>query len=106
MGGSGPFGESSGGAAPIAVENFHLLRDRQTTDTIVAPADKARGSTCSTGTARAAPRGCSRRAETTGRQAARRDAKPRPTDRHGTAAWQADPCCWPIPTSTCSTGPP
>jgi len=34
MGGSGPFGESSGGAAPIAVENFHMLRDRQTTDRV------------------------------------------------------------------------
>ena len=42
MGGSGPFGESSGGPAPIAVENFHMLRERQTTDTIVDPADKAR----------------------------------------------------------------
>src|SRR5439155_22277997 len=42
MGGSGPFGESSGGASPIAVENFHMLRERQTTDTIVDPADKAR----------------------------------------------------------------
>jgi nitrate reductase beta subunit len=40
MGGSGPFGESSGGASPIAVENFRMLRDRQTTDTIAAPADK------------------------------------------------------------------
>jgi nitrate reductase beta subunit len=42
MGGSGPFGESSGGPAPIAVENFHMLRERQTGDTIVDPADKAR----------------------------------------------------------------
>ncbi len=42
MGGSGPFGESSGAPTPIAVENFHLLRERQTTDTIVGPADKAR----------------------------------------------------------------
>jgi nitrate reductase beta subunit len=42
MGGSGPFGEASGGPTPIAVENFHMLRDRQTTDTIVDPADKAR----------------------------------------------------------------
>jgi len=42
MGGSGPFGESSGGPAPIAVENFHMLRDRQTTDTIASPADKTR----------------------------------------------------------------
>ncbi|MPZ86441.1 MAG: nitrate reductase subunit beta [Actinophytocola sp.] len=40
MGGSGPFGESSGGASPIAVENFRMLRDRQTSDTMAAPADK------------------------------------------------------------------
>ncbi len=40
MGGSGPFGESSGGTSPIAVENFRMLRDRQTTDTMAAPADK------------------------------------------------------------------
>jgi nitrate reductase beta subunit len=37
MGGSGPFGESSGGASPIAVENFRMLRDRQTSDTIAGP---------------------------------------------------------------------
>jgi len=42
MGGSGPFGESSGGPSPIAVENFHMLRERQTTDTVVDPADKQR----------------------------------------------------------------
>ncbi len=42
MGGSGPFGESSGGPTPIAVENFHMLRDRQTTETIVDPSDKPR----------------------------------------------------------------
>ena len=41
MGGSGPFGEASGGAAPIAVETFHALRDRQTSDTAAAPTDKA-----------------------------------------------------------------
>jgi len=41
MGGSGPFGESSGGPAPIAVENFQMLRARQTSDTIVDPADRA-----------------------------------------------------------------
>ena len=29
----GPFGESSGGATPIAVENFHMLKQRQTADT-------------------------------------------------------------------------
>ncbi|WP_203791461.1 nitrate reductase subunit beta, partial [Paractinoplanes rishiriensis] len=40
MGGSGPFGESSGGSQPIAVENFHMLVNRQTSDTLVDPADK------------------------------------------------------------------
>ncbi|XVV16688.1 nitrate reductase subunit beta [Actinoplanes sp. CA-131856] len=34
MGGSGPFGESSGGPQPIAVENFQMLRDRQTSDAL------------------------------------------------------------------------
>ena len=42
MGGSGPFGESSGGPVPIAVENFHMLRERQTSGAIVDPADKHR----------------------------------------------------------------
>jgi nitrate reductase beta subunit len=41
MGGSGPFGEASGGPSPIAVENFRMLRDRQTADTMAAPAGKA-----------------------------------------------------------------
>ncbi|MFE1458003.1 nitrate reductase subunit beta [Streptomyces sp. NPDC058735] len=40
MGGSGPFGEASGGAAPVAVETFHALRDRQTADTPAAPTGK------------------------------------------------------------------
>jgi nitrate reductase beta subunit len=35
------FGESSGGPAAIAVENFQMLRARQTTDTIVDPGDRA-----------------------------------------------------------------
>ncbi|TVT51509.1 nitrate reductase subunit beta [Amycolatopsis rhizosphaerae] len=38
--GSGPFGESSGGAPPIAVENFRMLHTRQRTDTVAAPGDK------------------------------------------------------------------
>jgi nitrate reductase / nitrite oxidoreductase, beta subunit len=42
MGGSGPFGETSGGPVPIAVENFQMLRDRQTTDSIVEPADRGK----------------------------------------------------------------
>ena len=42
MGGSGPFGETSGGATPIAVENFHMLKQRQTTDTFVDPGDPRR----------------------------------------------------------------
>jgi nitrate reductase beta subunit len=42
MGGSGPFGESSGGPQPIAVENFHALQQRQTSDEFVDPADGSR----------------------------------------------------------------
>jgi nitrate reductase beta subunit len=42
MGGSGPFGESSGGVTPLAVENYRMLKERQTTDTFVSPADKER----------------------------------------------------------------
>jgi nitrate reductase beta subunit len=41
MGGSGPFGEGSGRqAVPIAVENFAMLQDRQTADTVAGPPDK------------------------------------------------------------------
>src|SRR3954453_6143601 len=40
MGGSGPFGEGSGALTPIAVENFQMLQDRQTSDTLAAPAGK------------------------------------------------------------------
>jgi nitrate reductase beta subunit len=39
-GGSGPLGEASGGPPPVAVENFHALRDRQRAD---AAADVTRG---------------------------------------------------------------
>ena len=54
MGGSGPFGEGSGAPTPIAVENFQMLQDRQTSDSLAgARGQGARGSTCSTGTARA-----------------------------------------------------
>ncbi|NPC98861.1 nitrate reductase subunit beta [Nocardioides sp. zg-DK7169] len=37
MGGSGPFGEGSGAPTPIAVENFQMLQDRQTSDTVHEP---------------------------------------------------------------------
>jgi len=40
MGGSGPFGEGSGALTPIAVENFQMLQDRQTSDTVASPDDK------------------------------------------------------------------
>ncbi|MDO5735403.1 MAG: nitrate reductase subunit beta [Propionibacteriaceae bacterium] len=33
MGGSGPFGEASGGPVPVAIESFNALRDRATADT-------------------------------------------------------------------------
>jgi nitrate reductase / nitrite oxidoreductase, beta subunit len=38
---SGPFGEGSGAPTPVAVENFTMLRNRQTTDTMASPDDKA-----------------------------------------------------------------
>ena len=36
-GGNGPFGEMSGAPVPVAVENFQMLRDRATTDTLSTP---------------------------------------------------------------------
>jgi nitrate reductase beta subunit len=41
-GGGNPeiFGEGSGGTVPIAVENFQMLQNRQTADTMAAPGDK------------------------------------------------------------------
>ena len=35
-----PLGEGSGGQVPLAVENFHALRQRQTSDTAASPDDK------------------------------------------------------------------
>ena len=42
-GGGNPeiFGEGSGGVTPLAVENFRMLQDRQTADSLAAPDDKA-----------------------------------------------------------------
>jgi nitrate reductase beta subunit len=40
MVGSGPFGEGSGAPMPIAVENFTMLQDRQTADTLASPENK------------------------------------------------------------------
>jgi nitrate reductase beta subunit len=42
-GGGNPeiFGEGSGSLTPLAVENFRMLQDRQTSDTIASPADKS-----------------------------------------------------------------
>ncbi|QIX25708.1 nitrate reductase subunit beta [Nocardioides sp. JQ2195] len=41
MGGSGPFGEGSGSqVVPVAVENFAVLQDRQTSDSVASPPDK------------------------------------------------------------------
>ena len=55
---SGPFGEASGRPVPVAVETFHALKQRQTSDD-APPATRscAAGSTCSTGTATARPTG-------------------------------------------------
>ena len=59
MVGSGPFGEGSGRATPVSVETFHALRDRQTSDEVTDLDGPERGSTSSTGTARADRPGCS-----------------------------------------------
>ncbi len=40
MGGSGPFGESSGGPVPVAIENFQMLRARQTSESTVDVGDR------------------------------------------------------------------
>lgn len=37
---SGPFGEASGQPVPVAVETFHALRQRQTTEGMAANADR------------------------------------------------------------------
>jgi nitrate reductase beta subunit len=39
---TGPFGEASGVAAPIQVETFHMLRERQTSDGFTDPGDEPR----------------------------------------------------------------
>jgi len=45
MGGSGPFGEGSGVPTPIAVENFQMLKDRQTSDNVDDHRDYKHGRT-------------------------------------------------------------
>jgi len=37
---SGPFGEASGGPVPVAVETFHALRQRQTSEGMAANAER------------------------------------------------------------------
>lgn len=37
---SGPFGEASGGPVAVAVETFHALQHRQTSDGMAANADR------------------------------------------------------------------
>jgi nitrate reductase beta subunit len=56
-GGWGPFGESSGGATPIAVEEFHALKQRQTTDTLASPENKEQRVNLLTWDAKGAPTG-------------------------------------------------
>jgi nitrate reductase beta subunit len=40
MYGSGPFGEASGQPVPVAVENFHALKARQTSEAVLDPSSK------------------------------------------------------------------
>ena len=85
---SGPFGEASGRPAPVAVETFQALKQRQTSDGAIAPAESscAAGSTCSTGTATAPRTGCSpatteRRRSDVDEAAARTLERPRSSTR-------------------------
>ena len=39
---TGPFGEASGTPAPVQVETFHMLRERQTADSFSDPGDEPR----------------------------------------------------------------
>jgi len=41
MGGSGPFGEGSGELTPVALENFRMLKERQTSDQLPGDGSKA-----------------------------------------------------------------
>ena len=43
MYGSGPFGEASGRPAPVAVETFHALKQRQTSDDAPPATEELRG---------------------------------------------------------------
>ena len=66
MGGSGPFGEGSGAPTPIAVENFQMLQDRQTSDSLAGPEDKGvAGQPAQLGRQGLARPGCSRRGDRT-----------------------------------------
>lgn len=42
MGGWGPFGEGSGGVTPIAVEEYHALKERQLGGSVTGPAEPGR----------------------------------------------------------------
>jgi nitrate reductase / nitrite oxidoreductase, beta subunit len=58
-GGGNPeiFGEGSGALTPIAVENFAMLQDRQTSDTIASPEDKSARVNLLSWDGKGAPRG-------------------------------------------------
>ena len=125
MGGWGPFGETSGGSTPIAVENFHMLAARQTTDTIAAPGDKAQRVNLLNWDGKGAPEGMfppsptSRLHATAGRRRGRADspdvtdpavsrrlACPAPSRSPGTwpSPGRRRPCCSATPTRNCSPG--
>ena len=93
---------------PVAVENFQMLQeppDRATPSP--TPADAAAGSTCSTGTARAPRRACSRpkggdHEPPRTRRERQRTPAPRPGDRAAAGVAGAPRCCWTTPTRRCS----
>ena len=119
MGGSGPFGEGSGAPTPIAVENFQMLQDRQTADTMAGargqgcagqpaqlgrqgrpdglfPPRRARAATTSTDTARRRDR------DDAGHRSDLRSAGPSPAAPHRRGSPRR--CCSTTPTRRCSAG--
>ena len=111
MGGSGPSARAPAGPTPIAVENFQMLQDRQTSDTIASPDDKAcAGQPAQLGRQGHPAAGCSRRRtdETPDEVEPMRPGRAGRTLRRPARAppGRSPRCCSTTPTRRCSTGSP
>ncbi len=59
MYGSGPFGEASGLPVPVAVENFHALKERQTSEVVMDTTSRQGRVNLLNWDGKGAPPGCS-----------------------------------------------